>query len=179
MSDDAQLMKRVAAGEVDAFEVLLTRYERKIYNMVCRMVGDNDEAADITQIVFVKAYEKSGRYNSAYKFFSWLYRIAINETLSHLRRRQRTTPLGERDFACERQTPESDYVEQERCAYLQGGLRRLTLDDRLLLILKYFLQLSYQEIGGILEIPEKTVKSRLFTSRRRLRTVLVGQGYVG
>lgn len=92
--EDANVVRDVIGGKTDAFGVLVERYQKVIFNMAYRMTGDYDEAQDITQIAFIRAYENLGRYNPAHKFFSWLYRIAVNEALNRIKSKKKMTQLN-------------------------------------------------------------------------------------
>jgi RNA polymerase sigma-70 factor (ECF subfamily) len=176
MIDDRELVNRTRDGDRKAFAMLVDRYQSPIYNLAARMVRDPDDAADITQNAFVKAFRNLDRYNHDHKFFSWLYRIAVNESLNHLERCKRA-----REFSYELPTspprPDEACQEHEDGDHLAQALAAMTLDQRLVIILKHLLMLSYREIARILEIPDKTVKSRLYSARQVLREQLVRQGY--
>ncbi len=177
MSDiDANLVARCREGSTEAFAALVERYERVIYNLALRMVRNRDDAADITQNVFVQAYEKLDTFDPSYRFFSWLYRIAVNQTLNFLGRRRRGEALDE-EMPDARAATDAQCVHNEAVAHIQRALAALPSAQRLVLVLRHFLFLSYGEIGRILDIPEKTVKSRLFTARQHLKDALVKQGY--
>jgi RNA polymerase sigma-70 factor (ECF subfamily) len=86
--EDKELVRRCLKGEKEAFGTILDRYEKPIYNLVLRMVNDRDDAADLTQTIFVKAYEKLDTYDERFKFFSWLYKIAVNTALNFISHRR-------------------------------------------------------------------------------------------
>lgn len=175
---DASAVRRCLAGDVEAFGELVERYERVIFTLVLRMVRDHDDASDLTQTIFVRAFERLRTFDPRYRFFSWLYRIAINQSLNHLQARRRFQEIDSGiDGAQPR--PDADCVQGEMTEHLHRALAALKFDYRIVLILKHFLLLSYHEIGEILELPEKTVKSRLFSGRQLLRDQLVRQGYTG
>ena len=170
-------------GDKEAFGAIVDRYQRAIFNVAYRMVNDYEDAMDITQSAFIKAYENLDKYDPSHKFFSWLYRIAINESLNHVSRRKRQTRLAYEPgdslrYDGQVHSPADPVEESETDAMLQGALVQLKFDYRLVVILRHFLSLSYREIGEIIDVPEKTVKSRLFTGRQMLKEILVGQGYV-
>jgi len=175
---DAAAVARCRDGDTEAFGELVERYERVVFNLVMRMVRDHDEAGDITQTVFVRAFEKLGTFDPRYRFFSWLYRIAINQSLNHLQGRRRFQEIDS-GIGGSLPRPDAEFVQSEMTEHLHRALAALKFDYRIVLILKHFLLLSYREIGEILELPEKTVKSRLFSGRQLLRDQLVRQGYVG
>jgi len=170
---DRDCVERCLDGDREAFEPILTRYEKPVYNAVLRMVGDAEEARDIAQEVFVKVFENLRSYDRSRKFFSWMYRVAINETINHMKSRRRWEPLSEA-FQSSRANPEEAMQEVERDREIQRALLALDPKYRLALIVRHFLQLSYAEAAHVLDVPEKTVKSRLFTARQLLRELLEG-----
>ncbi|MCK4237141.1 MAG: sigma-70 family RNA polymerase sigma factor, partial [Candidatus Krumholzibacteria bacterium] len=124
-----------------------------------------------------KAYEKLDTYDPSFKFFSWLYKIAVNESINYVKKRNRETRLNHEHVASQK-SAENRLIENETGEHIQNALATLKLDHRIVLILKHFLDLSYKEIGGILEIPVKRVKSRLFTGRQLLKDILIKQGFI-
>lgn len=172
---DSVLVKQALEGDEAAFEEIVRRYERTIYNVAYRMVRSHDDALDITQTVFIKAYRKLATFNPTYKLFSWLYAIAVNESINYIKKRNRTVPT-DCDLAVDHRTPGDAIERAEVGEQIQTALMGLSIDYRIVVVLKYFLELSYREISEIVDIPEKTVKSRLFTARERLRALLVKQG---
>jgi RNA polymerase sigma-70 factor, ECF subfamily len=167
---DADLVARCLQGEVEAFEPLVLRYQRVLFNAAWRMLGDREEAKDVVQGAFVKAWEKLGTFDRRYRFFSWMYRIVVNESLNARGRRPPFQPL-ESDVAATG-GPEAELQERERTDCVQAALLRLTNDDRQVIVLRHFADLSYAEIGDTLGLPEKTVKSRLHEARQRLGRAL-------
>jgi RNA polymerase sigma-70 factor (ECF subfamily) len=163
------------SGDEHAFEVLLLRYQRPVFNAVWRMVRDRDEATDLTQTVFLKAYEQLGKFDAEHKFFSWLYRIAINEAINHVKRQRHLEPLAG-DWASGARSPEDTLVGSDLSDHVQDALMSLPFDYRAVLVLRHFEGCSYDEVAGILGVPEKTVKSRLFSARQRLKELLEARG---
>jgi RNA polymerase sigma-70 factor (ECF subfamily) len=169
------LLRKTLRGDGAAFGRLVEEYQRPLFNTAYRMLGDLEEARDLTQTAFVKAFEKLGTYDSRYRFFSWIYKILVNEGRNWLRRRQGVEPLLE-DFASEGKTLEEEHDDRRRGERIQSAISHLAPDYRLVITLKYFGDLSYREMSEVLDLPEKTVKSRLFTARRRLAEVLIQLG---
>jgi RNA polymerase sigma-70 factor (ECF subfamily) len=174
--DDAMLVKMTLKGDLRAFEELVDRYQKVLYNTVLRIVQNADEAQDITQSGFVKAYEHLADYKPQHKFFSWLYRIVVNESLNALRRRKETQDIDSGMMASEKD-PAQAFEDSEREEYIDKALQLLTPENRAVVVLRHFQDLTYREIGQILDIPEKTVKSRLFTARQLLKDRLLKLGY--
>lgn len=171
---DEALIARCRLGESSAFTVLIGRYERPIYNAAYRVLGNADDAADVTQVVFLRIAERLDDYDARFKFFSWIYRIALNEALNVLRRQGREEPLADEDElpAGNHADPEWRAEEAQRSHLIQGALMKLKPEDRMLLVLRHYSECSYREIGEALGLDEKTVKSRLFEARQRMRGLL-------
>lgn len=168
--DDAELASRCLRGDQQAFEPLVTRYEKVLFNVALRMVGNHEDARDIAQTTFAKAYEKLDTYDSRYRFFSWIYRIMMNEALNLIGRRRSHQPLDPRLVSPD--DPHESAEARELSERIQGALLELPPDYREVLILRHFAELSYGEMSALLAVPEKTVKSRLYTARQRLGEAL-------
>ncbi|HET7291631.1 MAG TPA: sigma-70 family RNA polymerase sigma factor [Vicinamibacteria bacterium] len=168
--DDHELVERCLHGDLDAFEPLVVRYQKPLFNVALRMVKDREDARDITQTAFVKAFEKLGTFDRRHRFFSWLYRIAVNECLNFVTRRRPAAPLPPGLPAAD--DPERSAEAGELAGRIQGALMTLSPEYRLVVVLRHFLGLSYAEMSAVLLIPEKTVRSRLHTARERLADTL-------
>ena len=173
--DDKDLVKRCLAGDLNAFETILERYQKPVFNVALRVLSNTDDAADVTQATFVKAYEKLNSYDSRYKFFSWLYRIAVNTSLNFLEQKKRSDLLGDEDVS-EGNRLEEELNAAERVEKLEDAILNLSVEYRVVIVLRHFHDLSYEEMGMILDLPEKTVKSRLFTARQILKDLLTKSG---
>jgi len=173
--DDATLVRRSLDGDRDAFGELVLRYQDLLFNVALRMTNDREDARDATQSAFLKAWRKLGTFDRRNKFFSWLYRILVNETLNRVRRRRVQVPLDENMIASER-SPDEQAEIAETGALVEAGLVRLRREHREVIVLRHFLGMSHGEIGGLLHLPEKTVKSRLYTARQALAQVLRRRG---
>ena len=171
---DETLVERCRQGDRTAFAALVKRYHRPIYNAAYRVLGNAEDAADITQVVFMRVAERLDDFDSRYKFFSWIYRIALNEALNLARKRGREQPLEDEDEVAGGRDAEPDWNldRSELTQRIQGALLGMGVDDRAVLTLRHFSDCSYREMSTILGIAEKTVKSRLFAARRRLRELL-------
>jgi RNA polymerase sigma-70 factor (ECF subfamily) len=171
---DEVLVERCRSGDRAAFTALVLRYQRPIYNAAFRILGNAEDASDITQQVLLKIAERLDDYDARYKFFSWIYRIAVNESLNMLRRDGREEPFadGEEPAGLESADPEWQADRAQVSERIQKALMRMKASDRAVITLRHFSECSYEEIGRILEIEVKTVKSRLFEARQRLRELL-------
>ncbi|MEW6509804.1 MAG: sigma-70 family RNA polymerase sigma factor [Bacteroidota bacterium] len=174
-TSDEEYVRRCRSGERGAFDVLVERHHRAVFNLALRMLRDRDDAADVTQSVFIKAYEGLRKFDDRYKFFSWLYRIAVNESLNQLDHRKRFDGLEGVEVTEEADEGTDDY-SLGREAKIQDSLMMLNTDQRAVVVLKHMQGLSYEEIGQVLDIPAKTVKSRLFSARQVLKEILKNKG---
>ncbi len=172
---DAALVVRCRNGDRIAFNALLTRYERQIFSAAFRILHHREDAIDVTQTAFLRAYEHFDRYDAGQRFDSWLYRIAVNEALDLVRGRRPSESLAD-DALDEQPGPEEAAAHDQDDALMQGALMQLKVDYRVVIVLKHLQGCAYEEIAEILACPVKTVKSRLFTARQALRDVLVAKG---
>lgn len=172
---DHELIDRCRQGDRVALGQLVNEYERPIYNAAYRVLGNPDDAADVTQVVFLKVFERLDQYNPKFKFFSWIYRIAINEAINH-RNRTRNEQTLEEDQFVSAGGPESKLNSEQLADLVQDGLMKLQEDYRVVVVLRHFSDLSYRDISDVLHIPEKTVKSRLYSARQVMKTHLANRG---
>lgn len=172
---DARWVKACVKGDIRAFENLVDKYQKPVFNIVYRMCHDYEDARDITQGVFVRAYQNLKSFTPKFKFFSWIYRIAINETLNHLDKKKDTAEISEFQKSDDK-NPEENYTQMELNENIQQALLKIDSKYRALILLKHFQNYSYQRISEIMDLPEKTVKSRLFSARQQLGKVLTKQG---
>ena len=167
---DRALVKRWLEGHRDAASGLVDRYQKRLFNVALRMLNNVQDAEDVTQTVFLDAFLELRTYNPRYKFFSWIYRMTVNESLNMLKRRKPTVPLDDEfDIRAPGAAPDRAAEVQDRVG---KALMSLKPDDRAVVVLKHFVSFSYQEIADVLEVPVRTVKSRLYTARERLRLTL-------
>ncbi|HEU4597005.1 MAG TPA: sigma-70 family RNA polymerase sigma factor [Pyrinomonadaceae bacterium] len=187
---DGELITRALAGREESFEELVRRYQRPIVAYVYRMVGDYDSALDLTQEVFIRIYNSLGRYRPEFKFSTWIYRIAHNAAIDHLRRSDssRTEDLeveGEggqtfqRPLASKAPTPEQLSERSERRAEIEEVIRQLPPAYRELIVLRHAHDFSYDEIAEVTGLPLGTVKNRIFRAREAMRAQLVERGITG
>jgi len=172
---DRALIIRCKRGDRKALGELIKNYERPIYNAAFRILGNPDDAADVTQIVFLRAFERLDQYNPEYKFFSWIYRIAINESINQKNRTRNLQSFNDEEMAVQ-DDPETELDADRVADIIQASLMELQEDYRVVVVLRHFSDLSYRDISGILQIPEKTVKSRLYSARQLMKTELNARG---
>jgi RNA polymerase sigma-70 factor (ECF subfamily) len=168
---DRTLVRRFLDGERAAGDELVNRYHRSVFNVTLRMLGNVQDAEDVTQTTFGNAFSALDSYNPKYRFFSWIYRMAVNESLNTLKRRRNLVSLdGSFDVPAPGPVSQSAADAEDRVG---SALLELKPDDRAVVVLKHFVSFSYEEISEVLDVPVKTVKSRLFTARERMRQSLL------
>jgi RNA polymerase sigma-70 factor, ECF subfamily len=175
--DDRALVQRSIQGDRVAFEQLVVRYQKPVYNVALRLLRDAEEAKDIAQTTFLNVYEHLKDYDQGYKFYSWIYRIAINESLTVLGRRKSFEPISGSELD-ESPGPDLEAEGDETRGAIEDALMRLTPELRSVVVLRHVMQLSYEDMAETLALPEKTVKSRLYSARQQLRCILAQQGAV-
>ena len=182
---DEELAKHAQKGDHRAFADLVDRHKRRTYGLALHMLRNPEDAADAAQEAFLRCYTSLATYDVNFSFGAWLYRITYNHCLDILRRRRRVPPMptsperNERAFqdapdpgpSVEELAERSLAVEQ-----LKTGLDRLADEQRHILALRYTLNLTYNEMARVLDVPESTVTMRLHHAKRALRTQLAGKG---
>jgi len=182
---DGELVQTAVAGREASFEELVRRYQRPIAAYVYRMVGDYDAALDLTQEVFIKVYNSLSRYRAEFKFSTWIYKIAHNAAIDHLRRHAvreqalTTSVDGERRevmIESRRLTPEQESERKERRSEIESVVQLLPASYRELVVLRHSHDLSYDEMAEVTGLPLGTVKNRLFRAREAMRDLLLQRG---
>ena len=171
-NEDIILVRDCLNGNVRSFEIIVDKYQKVVFRLANKFVKNFDDAEEITQIVFVKAYESLNSYDSKYKFFSWLYKITVNESINFEKRRKNIEEISE-NVKSDNDDPEIVYEKNALSDSITDALMELDMMYRLPVVLKHFLDYSYKELSYLLGIPEKTVKSRLFTGRQLLKDILL------
>lgn len=185
---DRELVAIAVHGFDGSFEELVRRYQRPISAYVYRMVGNYESALDLTQEIFIKVYNSLKRYRSEFKFSTWIYKIAHNAAVDHLRRnttREQSLVAGSEgdtydlpiESAC--LSPEQESEQRERRVEIEAVVRALPANYRELIILRHSQDLSYEEIVEVTGLPLGTVKNRLFRAREMMRQQFVDKGITG
>lgn len=174
--EESEAITKCQKGEPEAFGFLVEKYKRRAYFTALALVGSHDDALDLSQEAFVRAYRSIGKYNTRYRFFTWLYRILRNLCLNHLRNnRRRAEILQEAGDSVTGKNPENPSLLVERDEVKEAvwsALSDLKAHEREIIILRDFQELSYREISDALDCPLGTVMSRLFHARKALKDKL-------
>jgi RNA polymerase sigma-70 factor, ECF subfamily len=173
---DTQLIERTLGGEPDAFNMLVRRWERQIYGLTLRMLGQDDEARDATQETFLSAYRNLSKFRGEAKFSSWIYRIALNICNTKLRGRSRNMISLEEQYeasgfelTADTEDLGSNIQQEQVTRAVRRALQGLPADMRQVIIMKEYEGLKFAEIADILGIPLSTVKTRMYTGLAELR----------
>ena len=183
-SDDAVLVKRVQAGEMAAFDQLVSKYRERLFSVVYNLTSNRDDANDLTQEAFIRAFRSISKFKGKSSFFTWLYRIAVNTTITHLKRsrKRRFFSFEQMDeegpasaklesLASRAKTDKPTYM-RELQEKLNDALQKLSVKHRTVVVLYEIEGLSHQEIAEITKTSEGTVRSRLHYAKQQLRETL-------
>ena len=183
---DIELIASAMRGREAGFEELVRRYQRPITNYVFRMLNDYDSSLDVTQEVFIKVYNSLSKYSSEYKFSTWLYRIAHNAAIDHIRRKSPNQQSLEAEngdgtyqlqLECPNPSPEQERERSEWRTEIASVVKCLPAAYRELILLRHSQDLSYDEIAEITNLPLGTVKNRLFRAREMMREIFIERGF--
>ncbi|RPI25215.1 MAG: sigma-70 family RNA polymerase sigma factor [Acidobacteria bacterium] len=177
---DEQLLALALGGDGACFGELTQRWQRKIFTFVCRYVGNVEEARDLTQDTFTKAYQNLDRLTDPSRFSSWLYKIALNECRMRFRRHRHINHVALDDtneseaieIVDDSTTPEQNLAEKERASALRAAFGALPEEQRVVILMKEYQDLKFHEISEIMNIPLSTVKSRMYLGLKTLKRLM-------
>jgi RNA polymerase sigma-70 factor, ECF subfamily len=167
--EDRDLIAKARKGDVEGYNLLVSRWEKRVFNYLLRLVRNREDALDLSQEVFLKAYQNLPKLDDPAKFSGWLFRIAHNEAFSLLRKKR---PEGEMDWEPAVAEPEGRLLPMELSLAVESALKRLTDDQREAVLLKVYQGFKFEEMAVILDCPVSTVKSRLYSALDVLKTTL-------
>ena len=182
--EDRELVAAAQRGEQPAFETLLKKYRKSVYYMLLKMVKNADDAEDLTQEAFAKAFNSINKFDSKYAFSTWLFRIATNNCIDFIRKKRvQTISIDQSvegddgsnmtfDVKDDDLDPNDTMLKKQRAKYLTMAIDRLPEKYRILVELRYFKEFSYDEVAKELDIPLGTVKAQLFRARELLNQEL-------
>jgi RNA polymerase sigma-70 factor (ECF subfamily) len=179
LPEDKELISRSLAGDHVAYGVLVDRYKYLIFTLACRLLKNKEDAEEIAQDTFVKAFEALETFKGDAKFSSWLYRIAYRKSLDRIKQNQRQPFLNSIDDEGVKELKASGSIleaidRKERSQHLKATIDRLPEIDAALVTLYYYEQLTIREISEIMDMSQSTIKVRLFRCRKHLEDLLVG-----
>ncbi|MEW5796065.1 MAG: RNA polymerase sigma factor [Candidatus Zixiibacteriota bacterium] len=177
MNSDSALVMSIGTGDKSAFRVLVERHKKTAYGMALGLVGNRDDAFDISQEAFLRVYRSAKSFDQRQPFLPWFYTIIANLSRTWLRRRSsrdhRMVDIDEAStFLVSDDNPEEAVIRDQQIARLRQALQKLSFEDREIIVLQHFRNMSYDEIAKLLEIPRGTVMSRLYYARKRLAKLM-------
>ncbi len=167
--EDPDLIARTKRGKVEAYNVLVSRWEKRVFNYLFRLSGDREDAMDLSQEVFLKAYQNLGKLQDPARFGPWLFRIAHNEAFSHLRKKR---PEVEWEPSLQETVSRPRLEPLEVTLAVRTALTRLSEDQREAIVLKVYQGFKFEEMAEVLGCPVSTVKSRVYTALDLLKETL-------
>ncbi len=173
--EDRDLVLKARQGDVEAYNVLVSRWEKRVYNYLLRLVGHSEDALDLSQDVFLKVYQSLRKLEDPGRFSGWLFRIAHNEAFSLLRRRRPEVEVVDAPPP----GPGSRMLPVETSLAVAGAMKRLSEDQREVVVLKIYQGFKFEEMAEILGCPVSTIKSRLYTALDLLKDALAPVGMRG
>ena len=188
MSDrEKNFLERAKSGDIAAFEQLIESYQRKIFNIALRMLGNYDDAGDLTQEVLIRIYKSIKSFKEQSSFSTWIYRITTNVCLDEIRRRRNRKAISldeeiklddgdmKRQIESDEPSPEETAEAEDLKRIVNDAIARLSEEHRTVIVLRDIQGLSYEEISEVLKCPEGTVKSRINRARQALKNILVSK----
>lgn len=178
MEEDLNWIKEVLAGNKKAYAHLIRKYKNPLYATVLRMTKNPADAQDLVQEVFIKVYHRLDKYEEKGSFSSWLYRMAINHCMDEFRKKShqmKSSEVKEEDVV-NGNHPEIVYLQKEKNRQLERLVGTLPEDERMIILLRYVNELSYQEISELLDIPLSTVRNKLFRAKKKMRETVKQEG---
>jgi len=181
MDMDNSLVLNIQKGDKKALATLVERHKKAAYRMALGLVGNSDDAWDISQEAFLRVYRSAKTFDTSQPFMPWFYTIVSNLAKTWLRKKSRTTTVDFNEqswLLVDEETPETTYEKQEALGLLREALMKLSFQDREIITLQHFRNMSYDEIAVMLEIPKGTVMSRLYYARKKLAKLMKGENDV-
>lgn len=174
---DNELVKRIQGGDTDLFAVVIERYQGKLFAYLYRLIGGREEAEDLLQDVFIKAFKNMKSYDVNRKFSSWIYRIAHNEAVNHIKRKSLKRFISWEDITSTKDKlagnkmedgADSDWLRKEVIQEVDEAIDRLPVKYKQVLLLRYYSEKSYEEISEILQKPVNTVGTLINRAKRKM-----------
>ena len=186
MSNNSELIKKAITGDEKAYQQILENYRGALFNLLYKMVRNKEETEDLVQEAFMKAFNALPSFNEEYAFSTWLYKIAVNNCIDHMRKKRLKTfsinkPVQSKDGELDREfpdtttSPDKAMLTAERSKLIETAIHELPENYKIAIVLRHTEEKSYEEIAEILNIPLGTVKARIFRAREMLKKKLKGK----
>lgn len=178
MEEEQQWIKEVLAGNKQAYAHIINRYKNQLYATIVRMTRNPHDAGDLVQEAFIKIYEQLGKYNSKGAFSSWIYRVAYNHCMDEFRKKryQMKQVVMNEELIEDPKHPEVIFLKKEKSRQLERLISSLPEDERMIILLRYVNELSYEEISELTEVPISTVRNKLHRAKKKMRETVKQEG---
>ncbi len=177
MDEDLRLIQRYAAGDDDAVEELVIKYQRKIYALAYRMTGNVEDSKDVTQKTFLQAFRNIKGFRMESAFYTWLYRVALNTCLNHLRKKEQATVEINESLSGSKGSVLLAIIDREEKYHLKKTLMHLPMRQKTAIILRAYEGLSLRETSAVMQCTEGAVKAHYHNGMKKIREILHGRGY--
>lgn len=175
---DAEIVARIIEGDVQAYAQLVDAYKGPIYNLAFRMTGSLSDAEDLTQEIFIRAYQKLYQFNQEKKYFTWLYTIAINLIRNHLKKKSKdvlshtTDHFSPESQRTEKENREGDFLSEDSMKWLDVNMQKLPVDMREAIILKFHQDMTFEEVAAVTSDSVSAVKMRVYRGLEKLKALM-------
>lgn len=178
MEQERLWIQQVLAGDKQAYANIINKYKNQLYATILRMTKNPQDAQDLVQDAFIKVYRNLEKYDGSGPFAGWLYRIAINHCMDEFRKKRYSTVQVEIDESkvVNREHPEVVFLKKEKSRQLERLITTLPEDERLTILLRYVNEMSYEEIGEVMDMPLSTVRNKLHRAKKKMRETVKREG---
>lgn len=178
MEEEQQWIQEVLAGNKQAYAHIINKYKNQLYATILRMTRNPHDAGDLVQEAFIKVYEQLGKYDGKGSFSSWLYRVSFNHCMDEFRKKRyqmRQVEINE-ELMEDPRHPEVIFLKNEKSRHLERLISSLPDDERMIILLRYVNELSYDEISELAEVPISTVRNKLHRAKKKMRETVKREG---
>jgi len=178
MQEETQWVQEVLAGNKQSYAHIINKYKNPLYATILRMTKNPHDAQDLVQEAFIKVYQQLGKYDETGSFSSWMYRVVINHCLDEFRKKRYKMKQVEIDegLMVSADTPELIFFKNEESRRLERLIATLPEDERVIILLRYINELSYEEIGELVDAPLTTVRNKLHRAKKKMRETVKREG---
>lgn len=184
--NESEIIQRINNGETQLFSLLVEQYKNKVFNLVYRFTSDYAEAEDLSQEIFITVFQKISSFQQDASFSTWIYRVATNKCIDWHRKKKRKrffSLFGDHrqiaDVEADAPSPSEVYLESEEQKMLHKAVGKLDEKYKMIVVMFYYQHLSYKQIAEVLNLPVRTIETRLYRAKKILKDKLAAEGYGG
>lgn len=176
MEEEQEWIREVLSGNKQAYGQIIDKYKNPLYGTILRMTRNPHDAQDLVQEAFIKVYEQLDKYKATGSFSSWFYRVAINHCMDQFRKKQHKQSEIDTEMIQDHRHPEIIFLKQEKSRQLERLIATLPEDERMIILLRYGQELSYQEISDVLDLSLSNVRNKLHRAKKKMRKTAKREG---